>query len=46
MRRMNRAHLKDAEFIRYINEEMDRFLITNYKPADKIWDVFKNTSEE
>lgn len=45
---MNRAHLLDAEFLKYVNEKIDSFINTNVNNGqqdtpspDIIWDMFK-----
>lgn len=46
--RMNRAHLVDVEFIRYVNDKIDNFISTNVKVKQEdtptpeiVWDAFK-----
>lgn len=45
---MNRAHLLDTEFVKYVNEKIDSFINTNVNNGqqdtpspDIIWDTFK-----
>lgn len=45
---MNRAHLVDVEFIRYVNDKIDNFISTNVEVKQEdtptpeiVWDAFK-----
>lgn len=45
---MNGAHLQDAEFLKFVHEKIENFIITNVESEQKdkptpdiIWDAFK-----